>query len=114
MHLLFWLSLVPFGTAWIGETQFATIPMALYGVVLLMCAFAYGFLVSALMRVRRARRRRSRGPRRRPARAGSRRCIYLAAIPIAFVAPYVSFGMYVFVAAMWIVPDPRIERRIAD
>ena len=49
MHLLFWLSLIPFGTAWIGDTEFATIPMAIYGVVLLMAAFAYFFLVRALI-----------------------------------------------------------------
>ena len=113
MHLLFWLSLIPFGTAWIGETQFATIPVALYGVVLLMCAFAYGFLVNALIH--------ARGQSETLAEAlGSNLkgrispFIYLAAIPIAFVAPYLSFGMYVFVAAMWIIPDPRIERRFAD
>ena len=113
LHLLFWLSLVPFATAWIGETQFATIPMALYAFVLLMCAFAYGFLVSAL--------RRARGQSDTLAEALGRDVkgwisplFYLAAIPIAFVAPYVSFGLCVVVAAMWIIPDPRIERRIAN
>ena len=79
-----------------------------------MCAFAYGFLVSALIAAHAASRRRSRRRSAATSRAGSRRCSTSSAIPIAFVAPYVSFGMYVFVAAMWIVPDPRIERRIAD
>jgi uncharacterized membrane protein len=113
LHLLFWLSLVPFATAWIGETQFATIPMALYAFVLLMCAFAYGFLVSAL--------RGARGQSDTLAEALGRDVkgwisplFYLVAIPIAFVAPFVSFGLCVLVAAMWIIPDPRIERRIAD
>jgi uncharacterized membrane protein len=112
IHLLFWLSLVPFGTAWIGETAFASIPMAVYGLILIMSAFAYGFLVQAL--------RAAPGQTDTLATAlGSDRkgrispVFYAIAIPIAFVAPLVSFGLYVFVAAMWIVPDPRIERRIA-
>jgi uncharacterized membrane protein len=113
MHLLFWLSLVPFATAWIGETLFAPIPMALYGVVLLMAAFAYGFLVGAL--------RAAPGQTETLAEAlGSdfkgriSPALYAIAIPIAFVAPLVSFGVYWFVAAIWIVPDPRIERRITS
>jgi uncharacterized membrane protein len=111
MHLLFWLSLIPFGTAWIGETEFATIPMAIYGVVLLMAAFAYFFLVRALIAA----------PGQTETLAAAIEgdikgkispVIYAAAIPIAFVAPLVSFLLYVFVAAIWIVPDARIERRI--
>jgi uncharacterized membrane protein len=111
MLLLFWLSLVPFATAWIGETEFATIPMAIYGFILLMAAFAYGFLVQSL--------RAAPGQTDTLAVAlGNDRkgrispVIYAVAIPIAFVAPLVSFALYWFVAAMWIVPDPRIERRI--
>jgi uncharacterized membrane protein len=111
MHLLFWLSLIPFGTAWIGDTEFATIPMAVYGVVLLMCAFAYYFLVRALIA--------APGQTNTLAAAieGDRKgkispAIYAAAIPMAFVAPAVSFAMYVAVAIMWIVPDTRIERSI--
>ena len=81
MLLLFWLSLVPFGTAWIGETQFAPIPMALYGVVLLMCAFSYGFLVSAL-RAAPGPDRHARGRRwAATARAGSRRSFYARGHP---------------------------------
>jgi uncharacterized membrane protein len=113
MHLLFWLSLVPFATAWIGETAYAPIPMALYGVVLLMAAFAYGFLAGAL--------RTAPGQTETLADAlGSdvkgriSPVLYAIAIPIAFVAPLVSFGVYWFVAAIWIVPDRRIERRIGS
>lgn len=111
LHLLFWLSLVPFGTAWIGETQFASFPMALYAFVLLMAAFAYGFLVTAL--------RGARGQSDTLATALGRDIkgrisplIYLVAIPVAFIAPYVSFALCVVVAAMWLIPDPRIERSI--
>jgi TMEM175 potassium channel family protein len=112
MHLLFWLSLIPFATAWMGESSFATFPMVIYGVILLMAAFAYGFLVQAL--------RAAPGQTDTLATAlGNDRkgaispVIYAAAIPIAFIAPLVSFALYWFVAAMWIVPDPRIERRIS-
>jgi uncharacterized membrane protein len=112
MLLLFWLSLVPFGTAWIGDTTFATIPMAVYGVVLLMAAFSYGFLVRALLAA--PGQTETLGQALAEDRKGRiSPFIYAAAIPISFVAPLVSFGLYVAVAAMWIVPDPRIERRIA-
>jgi uncharacterized membrane protein len=112
MFLLFWLSLIPFGTAWIGETEFATIPMAVYGVILLMAAFAYFFLIRALISAP------GQSDTIAAAVAGDRKgkvspVIYAAAIPVAFVAPLVSFAMYVFVAAMWIVPDARIERSIS-
>ncbi|MCI0347771.1 MAG: TMEM175 family protein [Chloroflexi bacterium] len=113
MHLLFWLSLIPFGTAWIGETTFATIPIAIYGVVLLMSAVAYWFLVRALIGAP------GQTETLATALAGNLKgrispWIYAAAIPIAFAAPLVSFGLYVLVAAMWLVPDPRIERRISS
>jgi uncharacterized membrane protein len=113
LHLLFWLSLIPFGTAWIGETRFASIPVAVYGALLLMCAIAYWLLVSALRAVR-GQSDTLAAALGRDLKGRISPLIYLAAIPIAFVAPYVSFGLYVLVAAMWIVPDPRIERRIAD
>jgi uncharacterized membrane protein len=112
MLLLFTLSLVPFGTAWIGDTTFAAFPVALYGVVLLGSAFAYGILVQALLAA--------------PGQTDTLRTalgddfkgrispvIYAVAVPVAFVAPMVSFSLYVLVAAMWLVPDPRIERRIS-
>jgi TMEM175 potassium channel family protein len=111
MLLLFALSLVPFGTAWIGDTSFASFPMAFYGVILLGSAFSYGLLVNALLAVP------GQSPTLAEALADNRKgrispLFYLAAIPIAFVAPVVSFGLFVLVAAIWIVPDSRIERRI--
>lgn len=111
MHLLFWLSLIPFVTAWAGETAFAPIPVALYGVVLLMAAFAYWILVAALVRapgqtdtLMTALGNDTKG-RMSP-------LIYAAAIPIAFFLPAVSLALYWVVAAIWIIPDSRIERRI--
>ena len=113
MLLLFSLSLIPFGTAWIGETTFATIPMAIYGVMLLMAAFSYGFLVRALLAA--PGQTETLGVALGDDRKGRiSPFIYAAAIPVSFVAPLVSFGLYVAVAAMWIVPDPRIERRITS
>jgi uncharacterized membrane protein len=112
MLLLFSLSLVPFGTAWMGENEFAAFPVALYGVILIAAAFSYGFLVRALIA--------APGQTSTLAEALANDVkgrvsplFYALAIPIAFIAPLVSFGIYVFVAAMWIVPDPRIERRIS-
>jgi uncharacterized membrane protein len=113
LHLLFWLSLVPFGTAWIGGNNFASIPMAVYGVILLMCAMAYFLLVRALIR--------REGPESVIATAIGRDTkgvisplLYVVAIPVALIAPWVSFVIYVAVALIWVVPDMRIERGIPD
>jgi uncharacterized membrane protein len=112
MLLLFWLSLFPFGTAWIGETAFAPVPVAMYGFVLLMAAFAYYILVRALIAA----------PGQNPliAEAIARDvkgkispAVYAVSIPLALVLPLASFALFIVVAAMWLVPDPRIERRIS-
>ena len=110
--LLFSLSLLPFGTAWMGEHDFAPVPVAVYGVILLAPAIAYFILVQALLRAQ---------PDDAPLAAALGRdwkgklspVMYAAAIPIALVAPLVAFAVYVFVALIWIVPDTRIERTLA-
>jgi len=112
MLLLFWLSLVPFGTAWIGDTRFASGPIALYGVILILAAVSYYFLVRALIAAP------GQSDTIAAALAGDVKgrvspLMYLLAIILSPIAPVVSFGVYVLVAAIWIVPDPRIERRIA-
>jgi uncharacterized membrane protein len=111
MLLLFFLSLVPFGTAWMGENHFAAMPVALYGVICILAAFSYGFLVRALMAApgQTSTLAEALGD---DFKGRVSPVLYGVAIPIAFVAPLIAFGVYVFVAAMWIVPDPRIERRI--
>jgi uncharacterized membrane protein len=112
MLLLFFLSLVPFATTWIGETTFAAFPVALYGLILIMAAFSYGLLVNALIAAPGQTTTLSEAlgdnfkGRISP-------LLYAVAIPISFVIPLLAFGIYVFVAAIWIVPDPRIERTIA-
>jgi uncharacterized membrane protein len=111
LHLLFWLSLVPFGTAWIGENSFAAVPMAAYGVVLLMAAIAYGILVQALIS-REGRESTIAVAIGRDWKGRISPVVYALAIPVALVAPLVAFAMYVAVGVMWFVPDLRIERRI--
>jgi uncharacterized membrane protein len=109
LHLLFWLSLVPFVTGWMGENRFAPAPTALYGGVMLMAAIAYWILLRAILR--------AEGPGSVLARAVGRDIkgkispvLYLIAIPLAFVEEAVAGAIYVAVALMWLVPDRRIER----
>ena len=112
LHLLFWLSLVPFFTAWMGENHFESVPVAAYGVVLLACGVAYFLLQGSLIALE--------GPNGRLATAVGRDfkgkaspVLYAAAIPLAFVDRRIALGVYVLVAIMWLVPDPRIEARLA-
>lgn len=112
LHLLFWLSLVPFSTGWMGESRLASAPTALYGVVLLMAALAYYVLQHAIIA--------SQGPDSllRKAIGGDWKgkaspALYLAAIPLAFFSPPLSNAIYVLVALIWLVPDKRIERALA-
>ena len=113
IHLLFWLSLTPFATAWMGDSHFATLPVAVYGVVLFMEAVAFTILVRSLI----ARH----GPQSTIARAiGSDRkgrlslALYASAVPLAFANRWVAFGIYVMVALIWLVPDKRIERVLTE
>jgi TMEM175 potassium channel family protein len=111
LHLLFWLSLIPFTTGWMGENHFASLPTALYGVVLLMAAIAYWLLQQCIVAANGAQSVLARA-------IGSDRkgklspLAYLAAIPLAFVNPWLSCALYVAVALIWLVPDRRIERRL--
>ena len=113
LHLLFWLSLVPFVTDWVGENHFAATPMALYGIVLLMAAIAYYILQRALIA--------AEGPHSILASAlGSdvkgklSPVLYTVAIPAAYVNAAISGALYVIVALMWLVPDRRMERAVAQ
>lgn len=111
LNLLFWLSLLPFVTGWMGENHFAPLPAALYGGVLLMAAIAYWILARAIIA--------AEGPDSLLARAiGSdfkgniSVVMYAVAIPLAFVSQWIAQALYVAVALMWIVPDRRIERTL--
>lgn len=113
LHLLFWLSLIPFVTAWMGETSFAAWPVALYGVNLVLAAVAYFILVRALIAVH--------GHDSVLATAVGRDfkgkvsvVIYLVAIPLAFLSPWLAGLLYVSVAVIWLIPDRRIEERLSQ
>jgi uncharacterized membrane protein len=111
MHLLFWLSLIPFATAWTGEHYLEALPTAVYGVILLLAAIAYWILVHTIIA--------SEGPhsRVRAAVGGDAKgkisiLIYAVAIPLAYVRPWIADGMYLSVALMWLIPDRRIEKTL--
>jgi uncharacterized membrane protein len=111
LHLLFWLSLMPFTTGWMGENHFAPLPTAVYGVVLFMSANAYLILQRSIIR--------ADGPDSPLARAvGADRkgltswALYLVALPVAFVLPWLADAIFVLVALIWLIPDPRVERQL--
>ena len=111
LHLLFWLSLIPFVTAWMGENNFAQWPVALYGCVLLLSAIAYTILVRVLLA--------APGNELLASALGSdfkgkiSMAIYAIAIPLAFVRPWLACAIYIAVAVSWLIPDRRIERKIS-
>jgi uncharacterized membrane protein len=111
LHLLFWLSLFPFTTAWIGENHLAPTPVAVYGFVLLMAAIAYYILQRAIIR------QQGRGSLLAAAvgkdwKGKLSPVCYFAAIPLAFVNVWISITLFVLVALIWLVPDRRIERAL--
>lgn len=113
LHLLFWLSLFPFATGWMGENHLAATPTAIYGFVLLMAAIAYYLLQRTIIA--------QQGQESLLAKAVGRDwkgkvspALYFAAILLSFVSPWIASGLYVFVALMWFVPDRRIERALAE
>lgn len=109
LHLLFWLSLIPFATGWMGENEFAPAPSAVYGVVLLMAAVAYAVLERLIIKSQGA------GSLLKKAIGADWKgkisiILYTLAIPVAFVSQWISVILYVAVALMWLVPDSRIEK----
>ena len=113
LHLLFWLSLVPFVTGWMGENHFAPAPTAAYGVILLLAAIAYLLLQQAILR--------QEGPASTLALAVGRdrkgklsSLFYALAIPVAFLRPWMAATLYVAGAMVWLVPDRRIERSLSQ
>ncbi len=111
LHLLFWLSLIPFVTAWMGENRFAAWPVALYGVVMLGAAVAYFILTRALIALH-GRDSVLATALGRDRKGKLSLVFYLAAIPVAFVSPWISCALYVLVAVMWLLPDRRIEKTL--
>ena len=112
LHLLFWLSLFPFTTGWMGENHVAPMPAAVYGFVLLMAAVAYFLLQSAIIR-HQGRDSLVRSALGRDWKGKLSVVLYLGALPLAYVKPWLAIAVYVVVALMWLVPDRRIERALA-
>jgi TMEM175 potassium channel family protein len=111
LHLLFWLSLFPFTTGWMGENQLAAIPTAIYGFVLLMAAIAYYILQRTII-AREGRDSLLAQAIGKDWKGKLSPLLYLAAIPLAFVSSWIASGLYVFAALLWLIPDPRIEREL--
>ena len=111
LFLLFWLSLVPFVIRWIGEADFAALPTAAYGAVLAMSGFGYSLLQRALIAVN-GRDSRLAAAIGSDAKGRLSFSIYVAAIPLAFLRPWIAIALYVVVACLWFVPDRRIEKII--
>ncbi|HSU59462.1 MAG TPA: TMEM175 family protein [Bryobacteraceae bacterium] len=113
LHLLFWLSLIPFATAWMGENHFSAWPVALYGLVLLLAGTAFVLLTKRLIAYH------GRGSKLAASIGNDKKgkasvAIYAAAIPLSFVQPWIAFACYAVVAAIWLCPDPRIEKTLAE
>jgi uncharacterized membrane protein len=113
VHLLFWLSLVPFTTGWMGENDFAKLPTTVYGIVLLLAAIAYFILQTAIIS--------AQGPQSKLANALGRDLkgkvspvLYIAGISSAYLNRWIALGFYVVVALMWLIPDRRIESIVAN
>src|SRR6266446_2996238 len=113
LHLLFWLSLTPFVTGWLGENKFAAVPAALYGVVLLFAAIAY-FILAKLLVSLHGRDSVIRVALGRDFKGKVSMVIYLVAVPLAFVRSWMACALYILVAVMWLVPDRRIEKTIVE
>jgi uncharacterized membrane protein len=111
LHLLFWLSLFPFTTGWMGENHLASTPTAVYGFVLLMAAIAYYILERTII-AREGRNSLLASAVGRDWKGKVSLVLYLIAIALAFVNSWIAGGLYVFVALLWFIPDPRIEREL--
>jgi uncharacterized membrane protein len=111
LHLLFWLSLIPFATAWMGENHFAPLPVSTYGVVLLMAGVAYYILTRALVSLH-GRESSLAAAIGRDAKGRMSVFMYATAIPLSFVNRWAALGVYVAVAIVWLIPDRRIEKTL--
>ena len=111
LHLLFWLSLFPFTTAWMGENHLAAVPTAVYGCVLLMAAIAYYVLQRAVL-AKQGRESLLAVTIGKDWKGKLSPALYLTAIPLAFVSPWIASAFYVSVALLWLIPDRRIEKAL--
>jgi uncharacterized membrane protein len=109
LHLLFWLSLIPFCSGWMGENHFERLPVALYGAVLLMCGIAY-YILSRMLIAHEGRESNLAVALGRDRKGIVSLLLYVVAIPLAFFSASAAFAVYVLVAIVWFIPDRRIEK----
>ena len=110
LHLLFWLSIVPFATGWMGENHFTAETLAFYGFILLMCAIAYTILQYTIIQHNKSSVLSAAIGKDLKGKASA--LLYLIAIPAAYFAEWLSGGLYVLIALIWLIPDRRIERQV--
>jgi uncharacterized membrane protein len=113
LHLLFWLSLIPFGTGWVGESHFAPQPVAFYGVILLMAGIAYSILTRTLVQ-HHGRDSTLASAIGNDFKGKASLFMYAVAIPLAFVNQWIAYSLYVLVGMIWFIPDRRIERALKE
>ncbi|HEV7860122.1 MAG TPA: TMEM175 family protein [Pyrinomonadaceae bacterium] len=113
MHLLFWLSLIPFVTGWMGENHFAPLPTAVYGAVLLFAAIAY-YILQQMIIAQQGSNSKLEAAVGKDIKGRISPLVYIAAIPLAFVHQWLSDALYVLVALMWLIPDRRIESKLSE
>ena len=113
LHLLFWLSLIPFATAWMGENHFARWPVVLYGSLLIMCGMAYNILCRLLIKEAGADSPMA-GALGQDWKGRLSVAIYALAVGLAFVDPRIALGLYILVAVIWFIPDRRIEKKLSQ
>ena len=112
LHLLFWLSLIPFVTSWMGENHYESVPTAVYGFVMLMCAVAFTILVRVILSADRSMNARLAAALGSDIKGKVSLAIYAAAVPLAFLRPAITDVLLVTVALIWFIPDSRIESRL--
>ncbi|WP_394775898.1 TMEM175 family protein [Flavobacterium sp.] len=111
LFLLFWLSLIPFATSWIGSQHFSAVPMSVYGFILLMCAISYTLLQNKIIKLEGKDSILYKAVEKDKKGKISLVC-YILAVPLAFVSPWISGLLYTTVALIWVIPDARIEKQI--
>ena len=114
LHLLFWLSIVPFTTAWMGENHFAELPLAAYSVNLLLCAISYYFLQQTIMADHTHSTKLIIALKKQEKKGTASLIIYILCVVFAFIVPLVSEILIVAVGVMWVIPDKNIERALKD
>ena len=114
LNLLFWLSLVPFVTGWVGGNHFEPFPVALYAILFDLCGIAYTILQITIQRCHKDEERLKRIMERQRGKGIASLFLYTAAIPLAYVNTWISGFLFVMVAAMWIIPDKKIEHLSRD